>query len=232
MIGLMIGLFSYLTGNATFVFNTKHNVIKLDSYQNFDHEYRAYYTDFRGKHYGPMSAINFSYMYRGKINDYTIKLLTNVFGYQPGMYDEHIPTPEEIYKAFETDSLYVIALTDASPEFASFEFKGKKYRITNTSISDEDIESPIKCSYGALTDKRIKQKDGSYLITDEKVMEPGVAFVASMKFYPLMIVTESIYFDKNDCTEIQLIDLEREIRFAHYSIKGPKVYPCTFCYCW
>lgn len=231
IIGFLTGTIGYITGHATFVFNNKHNVIRLDSYQNFDHDYRVYYPDFRGKHYGPISGINLSYMYRGRINDYTIKLLTNAFGYQFGMYQGKIPSPGEMYEAFESDSLYIIKLTDASINHASFTFNDHEYRIRATAKSDEDIESPIMCYPGALTDARIKQKDGTYLI-GEKILDERATFVASMKYYPLMIVTESIYVNRDGCTVIQLIDLEREIRFAHYSIKNGKIYPCTFCYCW
>lgn len=231
IIGFLTGSLGYLTGNATFVFNNKHNMIRLDSYQNFDHDYRVYYPDFRGKHYGPISGINLSYMYRGKINDYTIKLLTNAIGYQFGMYQGKIPSPEEMYEAFESDSLYIIELTDASINHASFQFDNREYKIRATAKSDEDIESPIMCYPGALTDARVKQRNGTYNIGG-KVLDKGASFVALLKYYPLMIVTESIHVDRNDCTVIQLIDLEREIRFAHYSIKNGKIYPCTFCYCW
>ena len=63
IVGFTVGLFGYISGSATFVYNSKSNAIQLDSYQNFDHDYRVYYPDFRGKHYGPISGINLSYMY-------------------------------------------------------------------------------------------------------------------------------------------------------------------------
>ena len=227
MYGVLSGIFGYVTGKATFLYHTQTNQIQLDSSQDFDHEFRVYYHDFRGKHYGPINMITGAKMYYGKINDLTIKALVKLFGYQNNMYEGVIPNPDEIYEAFMNEPIDSIHLISASLEQASFLYRNKQYTIRYAK-NLRSGHAPVDVSPYASIMERVEDTG---VHSGEYMMRPNAAIKVSGTFYPLLIVIDEEKVNKNNCLELLLIDLTHQQRFATYSIKESEQYTCTYCMC-
>jgi hypothetical protein len=201
-LGFFSGLYSYINGSGTFLFHNKKSTIVLNSYQDFDSDYRVYYQDFRGKHYGPISFITSAKLFRGKINDLTLKIIINCFGYQFKMYRGKIPTAEEIFEALK-DSKTEVSFTYTNHKNVDLFYKGQKYRIEKSTNMVKKNDKALNCN------------KGNCYVSDA--------------FYPLLIVADEMPGEYNNCIEIQLIDLENKILFTEYSIKKHKKFDNTFC---
>ena len=195
---------TYSIGKAQFFFNQSDGSLHLYSEQHFDFQYRVFYRDFKGEHYGYFNLFSARRYYMGIVEDKVIKTLVNTFGYQHNMYKGYIPGAAETWQAVTTtrpDS--VMILEDPAPDRISFNFRGKHHSFI---IEDQLSGQSLFMFNNSYSVSDTIYPDDTTVHHDSRPIPKPMLYV-STKYYPLLINILPGTMDDGPCVNMQLLDL-------------------------
>lgn len=223
IIGILKGTIGYLTGDAHLYYRDKDDRF-YTNYRKFDFNLRVYYYD--------NTCPSFYTLYSGISNDFVVKSLVKLFGFQRNLYGGHIPEYFEINNLVDQGKVLKIYLDSSDVNFISFKFNEKQYNITAKDYSYNGADFIVECHNSnpvvangiMIPDKWDSLPDVNHKLYPFNLQVPYFFCIA--RYFPLLIAIDNP--DPGGGRMVQLIDLENKIVFANYSIDQDSQYGTTF----